>query len=126
MKILIVDDDPVNRRLFQVQIKRLGFDVDVADRGEEAVAAFAADPEAYDLVLMDIRMPGMDGFETTRRIREVTQARTTPLPVLALTAHIMRYDQSKLREAGLDDHLTKPVSQDQLREALGRWLPSDT
>lgn len=125
MKILIVDDDQTNRGLFRFQVKRLGFDVGDAASGEDAVAAFAADPDAYDLVLMDIRMPGMDGFETARRIREATQARTTSLPILALTAHMMRYDQAELREAGLDGHLTKPISQAQLRETLDRWLPSD-
>ena len=117
-RILVTEDNPVNQLVAQKQLERLGFEVDVADNGLEALAAI--ERERYDLVFMDCQMPLLDGYEATRRIRERLGGR--PLPVIALTAHNLASDREKCLEAGMDDYMAKPLYEDTLYSVLDRWL----
>src|SRR5690606_33451756 len=106
LRVMVVDDHPGNLRLAQVFLEEIGTEVTACASGEEAVEAFAR--QRFDLVFMDIQMPGMDGLETTRRLREMEgEARRTP--VIALTAHALSSERQHLLGAGMDDYLTKPV-----------------
>ena len=126
-RILVVEDNPVNRRLALLNLQALGFEVQTVNGGEAAVEACAA--EHFDAVLMDCQMPGMDGFEATRRIRSAElsagKQSTGHVPIIALTAAAMRGDRERCIAAGMDDYLSKPFSRDTLAATLERWVPAD-
>ncbi len=117
-RILVTEDNPVNQLIAQTHLERLGFEVDVADNGLEALEAI--ERKRYDLVFMDCQMPMLDGYEATRRIRERLGGRQ--LPVIALTAHDLASDREKCLEAGMDDYMAKPLYEDNLHAVLDRWL----
>lgn len=119
-RILLAEDNPVNALLAASLLKREGCVVDRVASGEEALAALARAP--YDLVLMDVRMPGMDGLEAARILR----ARGVRVPVIALTANAFEEDRRACLEAGMDDFLTKPLDSDRLRAAVARWTQTAT
>lgn len=119
-RVLLVEDNEMNRDLATELLSDLGIQVTVAVDGREGVDRIAAEP--FDLVLMDIQMPIMDGLTAARLVR--MDSRFTTLPIIAMTAHAMTGDREKSIEAGMNDHLTKPISPDSLRSALLRWLPS--
>ena len=101
----------------------MGLPVDVVVDGRKAVDAIAT--TAYDLVLMDMQMPGMDGLDATRLIRAAhTGANHPRLPIIAMTANAMQKDREKCLEAGMDDYLVKPVTPESLAHMLERWLPA--
>jgi len=116
LRVLLVEDNEINQQVAQGMLERVGVAVTVAGDGETALALLAV--ESFDAVLMDIQMPGMDGYETTRRIRE-TEA-LHGLPVIAMTAHAMASDRERALAAGMNDHVTKPISPGALYEALMR------
>ena len=115
LRVLLVEDNPVGALLARTLLTREGCMVETAATGHEAVQAMAR--SRYDLVLMDMRMPGMDGPAATRAIR----AAGDRTPILALTANAFAEDRKTCLEAGMDDHLTKPLAADALRTALARW-----
>jgi len=120
-RILVVEDNLTNQLVAAGILKKMGFEASVAGNGEEALKALAEG--AYDLVLMDVEMPVMDGFETTRRIRDpISAVRNRSIPIIAMTACAMQGDRKRCLEAGMDDYITKPVSPRALLEALMRWL----
>ena len=119
-RILVVEDNPVNQRVIELMLRRTGLDVTVVDNGHDAVTRVAQEPWA--LVLMDMRMPGIDGAEATRRIRR--QLAGLQLPIVALTANAMPEDRVICQEAGMNDFLAKPVRQAELQACLERWLPN--
>jgi CheY-like chemotaxis protein len=119
-RILIAEDNPVNQRVARLQVQRCGFDADVVANGEEALAALERLP--YVLVLMDCQMPRMDGYAATRELRRRENG-SRHTPVVALTAHAFAADREACLEAGMDDHLAKPVSLRNLGEILDRWCP---
>ncbi len=114
--VLVVEDDVVSREIALLLLWRLGYRADVAQNGIEALAAVHA--SAYDLVLMDLRMPGMDGIEATRRIRAELSPEGQPT-VIAMTANVSTENQARCLEAGVDDVLPKPVHLDELAAILG-------
>jgi CheY-like chemotaxis protein len=119
-RVLVVDDNEVNLMVARALLERAGCKVEVARDGLEAVQAVEAAP--FDLVLMDCQMPVLDGFEATRRIRQLPGelARTA---VVALTASAMPEELAACRGAGMDDCLTKPLARAQLERVLKTWLP---
>ncbi|MDP1570617.1 MAG: response regulator [Vicinamibacterales bacterium] len=119
-RILIVDDNAVNLRVAVKMVQKLGYQADVAANGLEALEAIEHVP--YDLVLMDCHMPEMDGFEATRAIRAAEGPGQRRLPVIALTAGAMTEDRERCFDAGMDDHVSKPIELPRLRAAIERGL----
>ncbi len=120
--ILVVDDTAMNQMVARRQLATLGFTCDVAGNGREALSRIGA--RAYALVLADCRMPEMDGYEMTRRLRGLeSDLGLEHLPVVAMTANALQGDAEKCRQAGMDDYITKPVSLEALARTLKRWLP---
>lgn len=102
-------------------LTKLGFSFDIAMDGLEAVEKL--DHNHYDLVLMDCQLPGMDGYEATRRFRQQElERKTARTPVIALTANAMQGDRETCLQAGMDDYMTKPISMASLRQKLQQWL----
>jgi two-component system, sensor histidine kinase and response regulator len=118
-RVLLVEDNAINREVAQSMLADLGLVVDQACDGQEAVAMAAL--RAYDLVLMDMRMPVMDGLEATRAIRALPMHGLTP--IVAMTANAYEDDRRACLDAGMNDHLAKPVHFDSLQAMLTRWLP---
>jgi CheY-like chemotaxis protein len=121
--ILLVEDVELNREIAEVILKEAGFNVDCALDGLEALKKVeqGADDE-YDLILMDIQMPVMDGYEASRRIRKLENKKKASVPILALTANAFEEDRRTTLEAGMDGHLTKPIRIDELCEAIKKYL----
>ncbi|MBI5256039.1 MAG: PAS domain-containing protein [Burkholderiales bacterium] len=121
-EVLLVEDNPVNQLIGQEYLRALGLTVHTVSDGAQAVQACVGHPPA--LVLMDLQMPGMDGFEATRRLRRLQQEGRWPgAPIVALTAHAGASDHQACLSAGMDGVMTKPLSLAQLREQLVRYLP---
>jgi CheY-like chemotaxis protein len=121
-RVLIVEDNPINRELAAEIVQAAGCTVATANDGEEALARVAH--EAFDLVLMDWHMPVMDGLSATRRLRVTEQAQGRPrLPVIALTASVLPGDREACEAAGMDGFVAKPFTYDELVALLDRWLP---
>jgi len=117
--VLLVEDNAINQTVARRYLEKAGCSVDVVDNGEAAVAAVAdAEASPYDAVFMDCQMPGMDGYEATRRIRRMG-ARGS-LPIIALTAHAMRGDRERCLDAGMTDYIAKPIHPEAVRAALDR------
>jgi|LauGreDrversion4_1035100.scaffolds.fasta_scaffold02450_3 signal transduction histidine kinase/CheY-like chemotaxis protein len=123
LKVLVVEDHPVNQTIIRAMLARMGCDVDMANNGVQALSAF--ETSTYDLVLMDCQMPEMDGFDTTRaiRAREALNPTMGRVPVIALTALAMLGDAERCLAAGMDDYLTKPIQLEQLGAKMQRWRP---
>jgi signal transduction histidine kinase/ligand-binding sensor domain-containing protein/DNA-binding NarL/FixJ family response regulator len=117
LRILVAEDNVVNQKVALLLLQRLGYAADVAGDGEETLAALRR--QRYDVILMDVQMPGMDGLETTRRIRDEWPAEERPR-IVAVTANAMREDRETCLSAGMDDYLSKPVLLEDLRAALCR------
>ncbi len=123
--IMVVDDVEANRELLELQLDRAGHTVHAFESGQSALDALALDGEAFDVILMDVQMPNMDGLEATRRIRRM-DSRVASLPVVALTANVLPEQVATCREAGMDDHIGKPVNMEALLTLLSRLSPSRT
>ncbi len=121
IRILVAEDNPVNQKVAQAMLRKMGLRADVVANGQEAVNALQMIP--YDLILMDCQMPEMDGFEATRCIRqEESKALNPHIPIIAMTAATMQGDREKCIQAGMSDFIAKPVQQRELAEMLARWL----
>ena len=114
-RVLLVEDNPINALLARALLTREGCEIDHAISGEEAIAA--AKLGAYDLILMDMRMPGLTGVETARELRNLR----VETPIVALTANAFEDDRHACLAAGMNDFLVKPMSPDALRAMLTRW-----
>ena len=117
--ILVVEDDPLGRFFIEQLLRKEQLEVSLAESGEAALEVLRKNPRV-DLVLMDVSMPGMDGYETTRKIR--AELGLASLPIIALTAHAISGERERCLDAGMDDYLTKPIDFDVLRTMLFRWL----
>ncbi len=118
VRILLVEDNSVNQIVAKGMLKKIGYQVFIANNGQEAVKSI--EHTSYDLVLMDCQMPVMDGFAATRAIRQMDKAKD--LPIIALTANALKEDRARCKDAGMDDYLTKPYKQDALEATIEKWL----
>ncbi len=121
-RILLAEDNPVNQRVAVLMLKRLGYEVDVAENGAAAVHMVAAGD--YALVLMDCQMPEMDGFEATVAIRVQEIETGRHVPIIAMTANALQGDREQCVASGMDDYISKPIDVERLREALTIWTRS--
>ena len=123
LRLLVVDDNPINQKVAVKMLEKLGYRVDVASNGNEALAALTR--HHYNLVFMDCQMPELDGFDTTRMIRAHEQP-GCHLPIIAMTANAMEGDREHCLDSGMDDFVSKPVKSQDLNKMLTQWLnPSD-
>ena len=121
-RVLIAEDGLVNQKVAKRLVEKLGYGVDVANNGKEALAAWESG--RYDLILMDCQMPELDGYEATREIRR-REAAGRRIPIVALTAHAMKDADLECKAAGMDDYLSKPIDQERLRAVLASYLRCD-
>ncbi len=123
LRILLAEDNAVNQIVMQKMLNKLGYHADVASNGEEVLHSLELKP--YDLILMDVQMPEMDGFEATRAIREHISSADSP-KIVAITAHALEGDREKCLDAGMDDYLSKPVKIGDLEEMLAKYRSNAT
>ncbi len=117
-RVLLVEDNELNADMLSRRLRRRGFEVEVAEDGQQAIAAVSR--HQPEIVLMDMRMPVLDGWEATRRLKENPETRD--IPVIALTAHAMAEDREQALEAGCDDYDTKPVEFPRLLRKIAQQL----
>lgn len=122
-RILLAEDNELNQMVALELLESAGFAVTIANNGVEALSILYADDTSFDLVLMDIQMPEMDGITATKRLRE--DRRFDNLPIVAMTAHAMRQDREKSLSAGMNDHISKPINPSELFHCIAKWLSGD-
>jgi CheY-like chemotaxis protein len=120
--ILVVEDMPVNAEIAKMLLEEEGHKVDIATNGQEAVILFQQNK--YDLVLMDIQMPVMDGYDATHHLRQLNQHQQRP--IIAMTANATTEDRKQCLEAGMDDFITKPIDLPLLLDRIDHWLKDPT
>ena len=118
MEILVAEDNLINQKLATYMLTNLGHKVVIAANGQDALDKFRAGN--FDVILMDVQMPVMDGFEATQLIRAVEKESGKRTPIVALTAHAMKGDRERCLEAGMDDYISKPINNKELTDALTR------
>jgi signal transduction histidine kinase/DNA-binding NarL/FixJ family response regulator len=121
LRILLAEDNVINQQLAVRLLEKRGHTVQVANNGKEALLALAQQP--FDLVLMDIQMPEMDGLEATMTIRNQERVQGTHLPIIAVTAHAMQGDRERCLQAGMDGYVSKPIRPEELFEAIAHFAP---
>jgi signal transduction histidine kinase/CheY-like chemotaxis protein len=121
--ILLAEDVEINREIVLTLLEPTKLAVDCAENGTQALRLFCEDPGKYDIIFMDVQMPEMDGFETTRRIRATGLPGAKEIPIVAMTANVFREDVEKCLEAGMNDHIGKPLDFGVVLEKLRRYLP---
>lgn len=120
-KILLAEDNLTNQIVARGLLNLYGVEVVIAENGQKAVDQ--AEAIKFDLIFMDCQMPVMDGYEATRKIRQLTEGQTAhDVPIVALSANAMKGDEDECFSAGMNDHIAKPVSQDKLIAILTKWL----
>ena len=124
--ILLVDDVEINREIVSVLLEPTLLDIDCAENGIEAVHMFTKSPDKYDIIFMDVQMPLMDGYEATRHIRTLDVPSAKTIPIIALTANVFREDVERCLEAGMSDHLGKPLDYDDVVDKLQTYLSLDS
>ena len=120
--ILLAEDVEINREIVAALLEDTGIEIDCAENGQEAVDMVSANPERYDIVFMDMQMPVMDGLEATRRIRALPIPQCKTLPIVAMTANVFKDNIEDCLEAGMNDHLGKPLDVDKVIEVLREYL----
>ena len=119
--VLLVEDNKVNQKVAERILEKFGYISDIVSNGKEAINIL--EKKSYDIVLMDIQMPIMDGFEATRIIRDFeSNVVDHAVPIIAMTAHAMKGDRDRCLEAGMDDYISKPMRPDELKEVIYRQL----
>lgn len=121
-KVLVVEDNQVNKRVILMELEELGLSAEAVGNGVEALKALSSN--CYDIILMDCQMPEMDGFEATKMIRKQEQTQGGHIPIIAMTAQALDGDREKCLLAGMDDYLAKPIDFNLLERSLQRWIPS--
>lgn len=119
LRVLVVEDNPVNQMVLKGLLKKQGYEVNTADNGVQAVAWIKSNP--VDAVLMDCQMPVMDGFQATREIRQLTDS-IASVPIIAVTANAMSQDRERCLEAGMNDYTSKPIDAKALNKKIIYWV----
>ena len=120
--ILVVDDVDINLEIAVALLEPTNMQIDTATSGKEAIAAFTANPQRYDLILMDMQMPEIDGLQATRMIRALDIPEAASVPIIAMTANVFKEDVEKCMQAGMNGHLGKPIEMNEVRKVLSRYL----
>jgi len=115
-KVLVAEDNPSNQKLIAILLQRMGLEVILADDGIEAVAQCGE--HAFDIILMDMQMPNMNGYDTTRQLR----SQGVRTPIIAVTANAMTGDEKKCIDVGCDGYLSKPIDRNKLEDLVSRYL----
>jgi len=121
--ILIVEDVEINREIVMTLLEPTGISIDCAENGKEALRIFSEAPEKYDMILMDVQMPIMDGYEAARRIRALNNPQAKMIRIVAMTANVFREDIERCLEAGMDNHIGKPLDYNEMLDKLMLYLP---
>ncbi|MDR2056393.1 MAG: response regulator [Desulfovibrio sp.] len=121
-RILLAEDVEINREIALALLEPTGLAVDCAENGRQALEMLQAAPERYNAILMDVQMPEMDGYEATRKIRALDDARARSVPIIAMTANVFREDVEKCLAAGMDDHTGKPLDFEDVKKKLRKYL----
>jgi CheY-like chemotaxis protein len=119
----VVEDNLVNQKLIVAMLTKWGYHIHVANNGKEAVDMIESSPESFDLILMDIQMPVMDGLTATAVIRSKG---FTEIPIIAMTAHTLDNDREKCLKAGMNDYTAKPIKRDFVFKLIEKWVLSDS
>ncbi|MDR1688616.1 MAG: transporter substrate-binding domain-containing protein [Clostridiales bacterium] len=120
--LLLAEDIEINREIAASILEPTLIEIDIASNGAEAVKMAADAPERYDLILMDVQMPEMDGLQATRAIRAINSPNAADIPIIAMTANVFKEDVDKCLQAGMNDHIGKPLNVEELFEKLGKYL----
>lgn len=123
LRVLLAEDNPINQKLAVVLLQKAGYSVDAVENGRQAFEQVRSN--SYSVVLMDVQMPDVDGFESTQQIREWEMETGRHIPIIAMTAHAMQGDRERCLEAGMDDYVSKPLEPKVLFSALDRWTQSE-
>lgn len=118
--ILIAEDNLINQKVIERMVQKLGYRANLVANGRAAIEALSQ--SAYGLVFMDCQMPEMDGFEACREIRK-RESGVSHIPIVAITANAMKGDRERCLEAGMDDYVSKPFKQDDLKNVIQKWIP---
>jgi signal transduction histidine kinase len=121
-RILLAEDIEINREIVMSLLEATSLEIDCAVNGKEAVEMFAADPARYEMIFMDIQMPEIDGYTATRKIRTMGVPEGKSVPIVAMTANVFKEDIEKSRESGMNDHIGKPLNQNELMRVLCKYL----
>jgi len=119
VRILLVEDNPANQKLAQLILNKAGYEVETADNGREALQRFCDSPDHFDMILMDVQMPVMDGLRATRALRK---RGFKDVPIVAMTANAMKGDREKCIESGMNDYIAKPVRRENVYEMIRKWV----
>jgi PAS domain S-box-containing protein len=121
VKIILAEDVEINREIFTALLEETHITIDIAENGAIAVSKFRENPDKYDLIIMDVQMPEMDGYEATRIIRAMDTPKAKNIPIIAMTANAFREDVDRCLEAGMNDHLAKPIDEKSVLEKITRY-----
>ncbi|MDR0502698.1 MAG: response regulator [Treponema sp.] len=122
-RLLVVEDVEINREILITLLEPTGIQIDCAENGVEAVRMFSEAPDKYDMIFMDVQMPEMDGYEATRRIRQLDVPNAKDIRIVAMTANVFHEDIEKCLDAGMDNHLSKPLDMEEVINTLYIYLP---
>jgi signal transduction histidine kinase/DNA-binding response OmpR family regulator len=122
-RVLLAEDIEINREIVLSLLEPTALSIDCAENGAKALKLFSENPNAYDIIFMDVQMPEMDGYETTRKIRALDAPNAKTIPIVAMTANVFREDIEKCLDAGMNGHVGKPLDFDEVLECLRKYLP---
>jgi CheY-like chemotaxis protein len=124
LKILLAEDNIINQKVATGIVEKMGHSVRIAGDGTEVLSIM--DTESFDVILMDVQMPNMDGFDATRTIREREKLSGSHIPIIAMTAYAMKGDREKCLEVGMDGYVSKPINVNELEQALDDLIKDTT